>query len=97
MERRKQNKVEGSTILIKAARQKKKGKEEGLVSRACIYHTHLSKNHFCNLPNPIPIPVVPLLGHNVLSSTYVVEVGQILFFINQTLQMILMVLVMVVD
>ena len=39
----------------------------------------------------------PVLMHNVLSSTYVVEVGQILFFINQTLQMILMVLVMVVD
>ena len=35
--------------------------------------------------------------HNVLSSSDVVEVGQILFFINQTLQMILMVLVMVVD
>ena len=35
--------------------------------------------------------------HNVLSSTYVVEVGQILFFINQTLQMILTVLVIVVD
>ena len=35
--------------------------------------------------------------HNVLSSTYVVEVGQILFFINQTLLMLLMVLLMVVD
>ena len=35
--------------------------------------------------------------HNVLGSSHVVEVGQILFFINQTLQMILMVLVMVVD
>ena len=35
--------------------------------------------------------------HNVLSSSDVVEVGQILFFINQTLQMILTVLVIVVD
>ena len=35
--------------------------------------------------------------HNMHSSSNVVEVGQILFFINQTLQMILMVLVMVVD
>ena len=38
-----------------------------------------------------------LLSHNVLSSSNVVEVGQILFFINQTLQMILTVLVIVVD
>ena len=41
--------------------------------------------------------VANLATHNVLSSTNVVEVRQIIFFINQTLQMILMVLVMVVD
>ena len=69
VERRRQNKVKDSTMLIKAdklhwqdrsAEKISEGKEKGLVSRTCISYT--SKNNFCNLPIPIPIPVVPLLG-----------------------------------